>query len=96
MELIIAIIIVGLLLVYTSFSWGLVLFKFWGWFVLPVFENLPVLTFYQAIGLMLVIGLFHSHYITPKEYDMKNEMVSRLLHPWVALFVGWFINALIF
>lgn len=98
MEVIIAIILVvlavGALLVYHSFSWGFVLFKFWGWFVVPVFSTLPVLTFWQAVGLMFIIALFHGQHVKPKEYDEFDAATTVLIGPWLTLFVGWLIGTI--
>lgn len=88
------VLIVGGLIVYNSFSWGFVLFKFWGWFIVPVFTTLPLITFWQAVGLMFVVALFHGKHLTPKEYDKTNAAVTVLLGPWLTLFVGWLIGAI--
>lgn len=88
-------IILGLFL-YDTLSWGLVLFKFWGWFVLPVFVTLPALTFVQAIGLMFVIGLFKNHksQIIKKQYKDERFENIYLYMPWVTLALGWVAYAL--
>ena len=86
------VVIVGAAFVYDTLSWGLVLFKFWGWFVLPVFIALPALTFIQALGLMFVIGLFKSipTQSIKKEYrEQHTSTLVLLLAPWVSLFFGW-------
>ena len=96
---IIFLVVVGAIFVYDTLCWGLVLFKFWGWFVLPVFVALPVLTFVQALGLMFVIGLFKSNFNGEniKDEYKKNKYGSSLailLMPWVALFFGWLAYAI--
>lgn len=88
------ILIVGLIVVlflYDALAWGLVLFKFWGWFVLPVFVALPALTFVEALGLMFVIGLFknHSSQIIKKQYRMEYTGWIMWVMPWATLFFGW-------
>jgi len=87
-------VVIGLVFVYDTVAWGLVLYKFWGWFVLPVFVTLPVITFVQALGLMFFIGLFKSHFVGEnlKDEYKKNTWgtsVAALISPWVALFFGW-------
>jgi len=77
-------------------AWGWVLFKFWGWFVLPVFVTLPALTFVQALGLMFVIGLFKNHKmvsIKAKYKDTSNWWVYWAM-PWFTLLFGWLAYAL--
>ena len=93
-ELIGFVFVLGLTFIYNTLSWGLVLFKFWGWFVLPIFVTLPIITFVQAIGLVFVIGLFRSKYQGENIRDefLKSEWESAglmLIKPWVILFLGW-------
>jgi hypothetical protein len=87
--IIVVAIIAGIFL-YDTLAWGWVLFKFWGWFVLPVFVAVPALTFIQALGLMFVIGLFKNH--TPstikKQYRDDNSWLL-FATPWFTLFFGW-------
>ena len=88
------ILILGLIVVlflYDTLAWGWVLFKFWGWFVLPVFVTLPALTFVQALGLMFVIGLFKNHntQFIKKQYTMDNMGWFTWVMPWATLVFGW-------
>lgn len=89
--IIIFVVIIGIAFVYSTLAWGLVLHKFWGWFVLPVFTDLPEITFVQALGLMFVIHLFKGvmHQSIKKEYRDVNAEYALLLAPWVSLFFGW-------
>ncbi len=93
--IIVVAIILGMFL-YDTLSWGLVLFKFWGWFVLPVFVALPALTFVQAIGLMFVIGLFKKQNSQIIKNEYKDEMFKNiyLYMPWITLGLGWVAYAL--
>jgi len=91
---IIFIVFIGIMFVYDALSWGLVMYKFWGWFVLPVFTTLPVLTFVQALGLMFVIGLFKNHITGDniKDEYKRNKWESALIlliFPWITLIFGW-------
>lgn len=47
-----------IVLIYSSLSWGFVLFKFYGWFLIPVFTQLPAINCWKSVGLMFIIGLF--------------------------------------
>lgn len=89
-------VILGLAFIYSTLAWGLVLHKFWGWFVLPVFTDLPDITFVEALGLMFVIGLFKGvmHQSIKKEYRDTNAEYALLLAPWVSLFFGWLAYAI--
>lgn len=92
---IIAIVLIFGLAIYSSVSWGFVLMKFWVWFVLPVFPLLPVLPFWQAVGLMFVFGLFGKNVSHPKETDTTAQWTALLLEPWLTLFGGWLIGTLV-
>ena len=86
--------LIGLVL-YSTFSWGFVLYKFWAWFLIPIFPNLPQLTIMEAIGLMFMIGLFHARNYTSikKEFKEKTtEYASMVLSPWIALIIASFFN----
>lgn len=83
------------IVMYNTFSWGFVCFKFWNWFVLPVFTTLPVITFWQAIGIMFFITLFknQSTTVVKKEYkDQNSEIVMYLIAPWLLLLIGYFFK----
>ena len=90
--------IVGILFFYEAISWGLVTWKFWYWFLLPVFPTLPAITFLQAVGLMFFISLFKAQptQAIKKEYiDQTNTTVTQVIAPWVTLFVGWLVKIII-
>lgn len=95
--------LVGGLIVYSSISWGYVAWKFWYWFLLPVFPNLPHITFWQAVGLFFVTALFKTAVASSsikKEYlDETQKYVGigvGLLSPWITLFFAWLIGTLFF
>lgn len=92
--LIFAAIVIGIVFIYSTLLSGLILYKFWGWFILPVFTTLPALTFVQAIGIMFVIGLFKSNFSGEniKDEYKKNtweKSLTTFLSPWFVLFFGW-------
>lgn len=103
MEILIAIIgvvalVVGVI-VYSSLSWGYAAFKMWHWFILPVFTQAPNITFWQAVGIMFFIGLFHNHttadtYISDKwEYkDKKAPIWNMVIAPWATILVAYMIK----
>lgn len=88
--------IMGLIL-YFGFSWGYIFYRYWYWFVLDVFPELPNIAYYQAIGLMVFLGLFKNN--LPKR-DFKEDLYSQtkvsqtvmaVVFPWITLFSGWLI-----
>lgn len=79
---------------YGAFAMGFVGMKLWSWFVVPVF-GLPVLTWGQAYGLALVIGLFTHQLYIPTNKDERTtpekavHLASGFLLPWTFLLLGW-------
>jgi len=103
MEIIIAailfIIIMGAAIIYGALSWGLVVSKFWVWFLLPVFPALPAISFAQAIGLSFFIGLFHTvnTQVIQKEYkDETQGAILAVIAFWITLLVGWIVHSIWF
>lgn len=91
--------LVFLLLMYGALSWGFVMFKFYNWFLLPVFVTLPTITFIQSIGVMMFIGLFCRYAGEGLKDDYKDktsQMTTAILAPWVTLFAGWLVTAIWF
>ena len=88
-----------LMVAYMGFSWGFVAWKFWHWFLLPVFTALPAITFIQAVGIMLFISLFKtipSQVLKDEYVDKKMATAMSILAPWIAFAAGWFIKLLIY
>src|SRR5258706_14116582 len=98
--LLVALSFVALVVLYDSMSCGFVLFKFYGWFVLPVVYFAPHITYWQAIGLMFVIALFKNHSIPELneehyKYVKAQRILGALLNPWMTLVIGWFVKLII-
>jgi len=88
----------SVLLVYNALSWGFVTFKFWTWFVLPVFVTLPALTFLQAVGLWVFITLFQNQTMptVKKEYrDETANTIMPIVAPWLVFAIGFLIKRFI-
>lgn len=104
MEILLAIIgIVGIVLLavlYSAFSYGVLTYQFYAWFILPVFPGLPHISFLQAIGIAFFIGLFKGH--TVSEYNNNGVTYKAkfgwgdFLSPWIVLLVGYIVHALLF
>ena len=58
MEILFTFAIVVILGIPTSIVNGWALSTLWGWFVKPVFTNLPALSLLQSVGIMLTVTLF--------------------------------------
>ena len=95
MEIIIAVVVVLVLMaglvLYDAFSWGFVCFKFWAWFILPIFPMLPHINIWAAIGLMFFITLFKNHQVQEEE-DSRKQIIKFIIAPWLLLFTGYLIK----
>lgn len=73
---------------------------FWGWFIMKVFENMPAVTFYQSIGLLLFVEAFFTLRTSTKEEDHLNveERQAKSIYAQFAVTVGllftWFLGYL--
>jgi len=83
-----------LAIAYSTFSWGYVTYKFYYWFVLPVFTDLPAMSLAQAVGIALFISLFKNH-SSKKTTGNETNWPLALAQPWVVVFVGWIIYCFI-
>jgi len=83
---------------YDAFSWGLVTWKFWAWFVLPIFPAFPALTFLGAVGLSMFISLFKNHTTQVMKEDFVDQGYTSgtiFIMPWVVLLCGLIIHGII-
>ena len=82
--------------IYSTFAWGYVCFKFWYWFILPIFPNLPNLDFWQCIGIMFFIHLFKTHVSESKDETSKSskygKLIGAILTPWILLLIASFFK----
>ncbi len=92
----IIVVVIGLIL-YNSFAWGFVVSKFYVWFVLSMFPDLPVINYLQFVGIMIFLGA-----ILPKHSDMNKsetdntKVVLYIMAPVISLVVGWVFKLLFF
>ena len=98
MEFIIAILgICGLtlfMLAYSAFSWGLVTYKFYYWFLVALYPQAPAIDFKQAVMIMMIVSLFHNHSTTiiKKEYREDTAWLT-FASPWFSLLMGYIIHS---
>ena len=88
------ILILAIALLYSTVSWGLVMWKFWYWFLLPVFPALPQINFVQAVGLICFLSLFktvESQFIKKEYKDETASVWSPIVATWLTLFFGWLV-----
>jgi hypothetical protein len=87
--------LIAVVVIYNSLSWGFVCYKFYGWFVLPIFTQLPSIAFWQAVGLMFFISLFHNHssIALKKEFEDSSQTITlAVISPWVLFIIGYFFR----
>lgn len=83
-----------LLLVYSILFGGLLVENFWGWFIVPVFTTLPVLTFSQSVGISTFISMCNSlgmMGVTNKEEEEGERILSMITLPPLLLGIGYLI-----
>lgn len=99
MFILIAILFIIGVIVYNAFSYGYVASVFYGWFILPMFPNLPHFTYLQFVGITLfLIALFpkHSSSNVKSEYKDDNGLWGTFLKPWILLILGAIIHSIWF
>jgi hypothetical protein len=99
MEILLMLVIIVGAIIYDALIWGLVVQKFWGWFLVPVFpEMLNPISFELAVGLAFFIGLFHARNYTSIKSQYKDgttEVVTMLIAPWLTLLIGTIVYGFI-
>jgi hypothetical protein len=89
-----ALILIPFAILYDAFCWGFVFFKFYCWFVLPVFD-LPTITYHASIGLMIFTVLFKTFGVKSELEDNTTKFIVGLIAPWLILSLGWFVGLFI-
>jgi len=106
MYLAITLIILSIILItllYSTFSYAVVIMLFWDWFLKPVFPNLIEITYLQSVGLALTMTLIKSQLslISTKQEEnstfvMFTKSIGIILAPWLLLLVGYLIKLFIY
>lgn len=98
-ELVIAVSKLALSQTYQCLVLGLVMYKFWYWFVLPVFVNWVHISYGQAVGLSFMTVLFRNFDTTDKslgdvKIEAKRNVQLDIVIPWFVLLIGWTLHIL--
>ncbi len=82
---------------YIILAYSVVLYLFWGWFVLTVFEGLPELTLGMSVGLIMISNVFKSRgsVVIKEELKDKDKVNGLLVLPWMLLLVGYILHLVI-
>ena len=89
--------LIPFLLIYGAFVKALVLSKFYTWFIIPLFIDLPVFNFWQWVGIALTLQLLKSgRESIKKEYTDQTSMWTKvILGPWIVLLIGYLFHLFI-
>lgn len=90
--------ILSVVIVYSSLSWGFILSKFWEWFLIPIFPEIPHISLIQAIGITFFICLFRSGkstFVKDELEDNTKEFISFVIGPWILFLFGWIFKTFI-
>lgn len=85
-------------IIYSAFAYGFLVYKFYYWFILPVFHDLPQISIPAAIGIGLFISLFKGAG-SSNDYTYKGETIKSetkwgtlILMPWLTLGAAYLIK----
>lgn len=89
---------IPVILLYDCIAWGTVAWYAWAWFVIPIFPNLPTLTWPEALGLMFFMSLFGRKRGTNIKDEFKDDFskFAPWVAPWVALVIGFILHLFIY
>lgn len=86
-------------LFYGTLAYGFVLYKFWYWFILPIFITLPHINYFQSVGIFLFLfavghsgGLVYNKEFKKKYVDEELALFIKLSTPWLILLIGYIIH----
>jgi hypothetical protein len=87
-------------IIYGGFVGGFVLLKFYQWFLLSSFTQLPTVTYMQCVAVcMFLVAIKPSgnSYIK-NEYKESSayQVTVAAIQPWLILIVGWAFKSLFF
>jgi hypothetical protein len=88
-----------ILSIYNVYMQGWVIIDYWNWFLLPVFPELKIITFVEAIYVSTFINLFknvtrdnYNDTFKAKYIDESSKYVYMIITPLVFISIGWLIH----
>lgn len=91
-ELFIATVILILAILLKS----LMIFKFYHWFIMPVFTELPIISFANSIGLSFFISLFTRTNLNKNEKSIYERFVINACNYLFLLLIGYLFCLIIY
>lgn len=92
------ILLVPILVLYTSFAWGYVASILYIWFILPIFPNAPELTWIQLASIMIFLNCFikvSKTHIKEEYEDNSAQWTNMILNPWLTLLGAWIFKIIL-
>jgi len=78
------------------FAMSFVLYKFIGWFINPIFIDLPLVSYIQSIGLILLSKLILAKVPENKlEVSTIDTSIAVIIAPWMLLLIGFIVHLFI-
>lgn len=98
-----ALVVLVLSITYGILMNSILLFHFYKWFALPVFNWLTPVTFVQAVGLSILLSVFRkSSTVSSYNFSYKGVEVDKnpilwisIVGPWIIFLIGYIIHLLI-
>jgi hypothetical protein len=91
--------LIALLIGYETFAYGLVVYKSYYWFALPVFTSLPHISYIEAVGLTFLLTLFKNKnnsdlYFNDKKIESKPNWFGLIMGPWISLLIAFLFKVI--
>ena len=81
------------------FVGGLMVYLFYGWFILPVFTQLPPINYWEAIGINSFLYLFNKikpvDMVFHKQHEDHDLVKYGWLVKWTTILFGFLVNLII-
>ncbi|MFW6281290.1 MAG: hypothetical protein ACOC1O_00660 [bacterium] len=92
--------VVAIFVVFLGYAIGveaLVVYKFWEWFLIPIFGSVvPQISYVASLGVAMFLILFKSHDPLIKRNKFEdldtNVKIAIFLKPWVVLGIGYLVK----
>jgi len=88
----------GLIMIILSVLVSAFIFmKVWGWFIAPVFDMLPILTYFQSVGIVTFLATMRkAESKKQKDFeDLIEEFIAALIYSGIVFVFAWVIYFLI-
>ena len=83
--------------IYEIFAYSFLIMLFWGWFLIPIFKNLPTIGFGAAVGLGILATFLRDDWAHDLVYekDPNHANFYKLVRPLFYLLVGSIVQLIL-